>query len=40
MLRGLIMNRPLLISSVIDFAAEVYRDVEVVSQMLEGAIHR
>ena len=40
MLRGLMMDRPLLISSVIDFAAEVYPDVEVVSQTLEGGVHR
>jgi 3-(methylthio)propionyl---CoA ligase len=40
MLRGLMMDRPLLISSVIDFAAEVYPDVEVVSQTIEGGLHR
>jgi fatty-acyl-CoA synthase len=40
MLRGLMMDRPLLISSVIDFAAEVYPDVEVVSQTVEGGLHR
>jgi hypothetical protein len=40
MLRGLMMDRPLLVSSVIDFAAEIYPDVEVVSQTLEGGLHR
>jgi acyl-CoA synthetase (AMP-forming)/AMP-acid ligase II len=40
MLRGLMMDRPLLISSVIDFAAEVYPDVEVISQTVEGGLHR
>src|ERR671939_466889 len=33
MLRGMMMDRPLLVSSVIDFAAEIYPDVE-------GVIHR
>ena len=40
MLRGLMMDRPLLVSSVIDYAAEVYPDVEIVSQTVEGGIHR
>ena len=40
MLRGMMMDRPLLVSSVIDFAAEVYPDVQVVSQTVEGGIHR
>jgi 3-(methylthio)propionyl---CoA ligase len=40
MLRGLMMDRPLLVSSAIDYAAEVYPDVEVVSQTVEGGIHR
>ena len=40
MLRGLMMDRPLLVSSVIDYAAEVFPDVEVVSQTVEGGIHR
>jgi 3-(methylthio)propionyl---CoA ligase len=39
-LRGMMMDRPLLISSVIDFAAETYPDVQVVSQTLEGGLHR
>ena len=32
MLRGMMMDRPLLVSSVIDYAADVYPDVEIVSQ--------
>ena len=40
MLQGLMMQRPLLISQLIDFAAEVYRDRPIVSQTIEGGIHR
>jgi 3-(methylthio)propionyl---CoA ligase len=40
MLRGLMMDRPLLVSSVIDYAADIYPDVEIVSQTVEGGIHR
>jgi len=40
MLRGLMMDRPLLVSSVIDYAADVFPDVEVVSQTIEGGLHR
>jgi fatty-acyl-CoA synthase len=40
MLRGLMMDRPLLVSSVIDYGAEVYPDVEIVSQTIEGGLHR
>ena len=40
MLRGMMMDRPLLVSSVIDYAAEVYPDVQVVSQTVEGGLHR
>jgi 3-(methylthio)propionyl---CoA ligase len=40
MLRGMMMDRPLLVSSVIDFAADVYPDVEVVSETVEGGRHR
>src|SRR4029453_2066581 len=40
MLRGLMMDRPLLVSSVIDYAAEVYPDVRIVSQTVEGGLHR
>jgi fatty-acyl-CoA synthase len=34
------MDRPLLVSSVIDYAAEVFPDVEIVSQTIEGGLHR
>ncbi|HEX5959603.1 MAG TPA: long-chain-fatty-acid--CoA ligase [Hyphomicrobiaceae bacterium] len=40
MLHGLMMDRPLLVSSAIDYAAEVYPNVEIVSQTVEGGIHR
>src|SRR5215469_6225493 len=40
MLRGMMMDRPLLVSSVIDFAAETYPNVEIVSQTVEGGLHR
>jgi fatty-acyl-CoA synthase len=40
MLRGLMMDRPLLVSSVIDYGAEVYPEVEIVSQTIEGGLHR
>ena len=40
MLRGMMMDRPLLVSSVIDYAAEVYPDVQIVSQTVEGGLHR
>ena len=40
MLRGIMMDRPLLVSSVIDYAADVYPDVEIVSNTVEGGIHR
>src|SRR4249920_2788422 len=40
MLRGMMMDRPLLVSSVIDYAAEVYPDVRIVSQTVEGGLHR
>jgi fatty-acyl-CoA synthase len=40
MLRGMMMDRPLLVSGVIDYAAEIYPDVEIVSQTVEGGIHR
>ena len=39
-LPGMMMNRPLLISEIIDYAAETYPDVEIVSATLEGPIHR
>jgi len=40
MLRGMMMDRPLLVSSVIDYAADIYPDVEIVSQTIEGGLHR
>ncbi|MEQ8398682.1 long-chain-fatty-acid--CoA ligase [Thalassobaculum sp.] len=40
MLRGLMMDRPLLISSIIDFAAEIRSDTEIVSARVEGDVHR
>ncbi len=40
MLRGLMMDRPLLVSNVIDYAAEVFPNVEIVSQTVEGGLHR
>jgi acyl-CoA synthetase (AMP-forming)/AMP-acid ligase II len=40
MLRGMMMDRPLLISSIIDYAADIFPDVEVASQTVEGGLHR
>ncbi len=40
MLPGQMMDRPLLISSIIDYAAEVHPTAEIVSQTVEGGIHR
>ncbi|MEQ1650178.1 MAG: long-chain-fatty-acid--CoA ligase, partial [Hyphomicrobiaceae bacterium] len=40
MLMGQMMQRPLLVSQLIDFAAEVYADIPIVSQTVEGGIHR
>jgi fatty-acyl-CoA synthase len=40
MLPGMMMNRPLMISGLIDYAAETYPDIEVVSATVEGSIHR
>ncbi|MBL6951763.1 MAG: long-chain-fatty-acid--CoA ligase [Alphaproteobacteria bacterium] len=37
---GLMQDRPLLISSLIDFAAQYHGDVEIVSRSVEGPIHR
>ena len=39
-LRGQMMEQPLLISSLIDYAAQQYGDVEIVSRCVEGPIHR
>ena len=40
MLTGMMMDRPLLISSIIEYAAEVHGQTPVVSQTVEGPIHR
>ncbi len=40
MLAGMMMKQPLLISSLIDFAGEVYGTIPMVSQTVEGGIHR
>ncbi|MEK9661864.1 MAG: AMP-binding protein, partial [Alphaproteobacteria bacterium] len=40
MLRGLIMERPLLISGMLEHAATVSADREMVSRSVEGPIHR
>ncbi|MCW5747931.1 MAG: AMP-binding protein, partial [Alphaproteobacteria bacterium] len=37
---GLMQDRPLLISQLIDFAAEYHGDTEIVSRSVEGPIHR
>ncbi|MBX3500205.1 MAG: long-chain-fatty-acid--CoA ligase [Alphaproteobacteria bacterium] len=37
---GLMQDRPLLISQIIDFAGRYYPDVEIVSRTVEGPIHR
>lgn len=39
-MRGLMMDRPLLISSLLSHAANVFRDQEIVSRTVEGVIHR
>ncbi len=39
-MRGLMMDRPLSISSVIAYAARYHGDVEIVSRSVEGPIHR
>lgn len=40
MLKGMIMDRPLLVSSVIDYAADVHPNIEIVSVPIEGGLHR
>jgi fatty-acyl-CoA synthase len=40
MLKGLMMERPLLISDIITYAAEIYPMVEVISESLENGRHR
>ena len=37
---GLMMDKPLLISSVLDYAAKYHGGTEIVSRTVEGAIHR
>lgn len=39
-MRGLMMDRPLLISSLLEHAAEVFSSVEIVTRTVEGPIHR
>ncbi|HEV8025801.1 MAG TPA: AMP-binding protein, partial [Stellaceae bacterium] len=39
-MRGLMMDRPLLIQSLIQYASEYHGDTEVVSRTVEGPIHR
>ena len=39
-MQGLMMDVPLLVSSMIDYAAECHGDREVVSRELDGAVHR
>ena len=39
-MRGLMMDRPLLISSIIDHAARYHGDTEIVSRTIEGPLHR
>jgi len=39
-MRGLMMDRPLLISSLLEHAAEVFSSVEIVTRAVEGPIHR
>jgi len=40
MLRGLMMDRPLLVSSALEYGAEIHQDREIVSVTVEGPIHR
>jgi fatty-acyl-CoA synthase len=39
-MRGLMMDRPLLIASLIDYAAGYHGDTEIVSSLVEGGTHR
>ena len=39
-MRGLMQDRPLLISSMIEFAAQYHADTEIVSKTVEGPVHR
>ena len=40
MLKGRVMDMPMMISSIIDYAADVRTDNVVVSNRVEGDIHR
>jgi fatty-acyl-CoA synthase len=40
MLEGMMMNRPLLVSSIIDYAADVHPTTDIVSVTVEGGLHR
>ncbi|MEO1494987.1 MAG: long-chain fatty acid--CoA ligase [Pseudomonadota bacterium] len=40
MLPGIMMHRPLRVSDILDFAAEIHPTGEVVSVMLDGSVHR
>lgn len=40
MLKGLMMDRPMLVSTIIDYAAEVHATTPIVSAAVEGGIHR
>jgi fatty-acyl-CoA synthase len=40
MLPGQMMDRPLLISSLLRFAADYHGDTEIVSRTVEGPVHR
>src|SRR5579883_2587104 len=39
-MRGLMMDRPLLIGSLIQYAAEYHGDTEIVTRTVEGPFHR
>lgn len=39
-MQGLMQERPLSISSIMDFAADYHGDTEIVSRTVEGPIHR
>ncbi|MGE0700969.1 MAG: long-chain-fatty-acid--CoA ligase, partial [Hyphomicrobiaceae bacterium] len=40
MLKGQMMDRPLLVSSLIDYAAEVHATIPIVTSTVEGGVHR
>ncbi len=40
MLQGMMMDRPLSVPSIIDYASELYPEVELVSVTVEGGLHR